>query len=116
MDKIIDSQFSRVEKALSTLIQSIATYNPSPQLATDLVVADQELSQGLELREYFPFSARKVVVGLRSSSSSLIRVKQFSAVLIDAQYHNTSPITPGLKLSAAPPQPSTTRSNPPSPS
>lgn len=55
MDKIIDSQFSRVEKALSTLIQSIATYNPSPQLATDLVVADQELSQGLELREYFPF-------------------------------------------------------------
>jgi len=49
MDKIIDSQFLRIEKALSTLINSIATYNPSPQLATDLVTADQELSKGLEL-------------------------------------------------------------------
>jgi hypothetical protein len=54
MDKIIDSQFLRVEKALSTLINSIATYNPSPQLATDLVNADHELSKGLELCTYFP--------------------------------------------------------------
>jgi len=53
MDKIIDSQFMRVEKALSTLINSIATYNPSPQLATDLVTADHELSKGLELCMYF---------------------------------------------------------------
>jgi hypothetical protein len=49
MDKVIDSQFSRVEKALSTLINSIATYNPNPSLAADLVAADEELSQGLKL-------------------------------------------------------------------
>ena len=49
MDKIIDAQFSRVEKALSILITSIATYNPNPHLATDLVAADQELTDGLEL-------------------------------------------------------------------
>jgi hypothetical protein len=49
MDKIIDNQFSRVEKALSTLINSIATYNPNPNFATELVAADEELSQGLKL-------------------------------------------------------------------
>ena len=54
MDKVIDGQFLRVEKALSTLINSIATYNPSPQLATDLVTADHELSKGLELCTYCP--------------------------------------------------------------
>lgn len=48
MDKIIDTRFERVEKALATLITSISTYNPSPALATDLVAADAELSQGLE--------------------------------------------------------------------
>jgi hypothetical protein len=48
MDKIIDVQFQRVEKALATLIQSIATYNPNPNLATDLVAADHELTKGLE--------------------------------------------------------------------
>jgi hypothetical protein len=61
MDKIIDSQFLRVEKALSTLINSIATYNPSPQLATDLVTADHELSKGLELCMYFPDDYRDII-------------------------------------------------------
>jgi hypothetical protein len=54
MERIIDTQFLRVEKALSTLIASIATYNPSPHLATDLVAADQELTKGLELCAYHP--------------------------------------------------------------
>jgi hypothetical protein len=48
MDEIIDKRFERVEKALSTLINSISTYNPAPALANDLVSADAELSQGLE--------------------------------------------------------------------
>jgi len=51
MDKIIDKRFERVEKALATLINSISTYNPSPALANDLVIADAELNQGLDLRE-----------------------------------------------------------------
>jgi len=48
MDKVIDSRFERVESALAKLINSISLYNPSPSLATDLVSADAELSQGLE--------------------------------------------------------------------
>lgn len=47
MDDVLNTQFERVEKALSTLVDSIAAYNPSPQAATELVAADDELSQGL---------------------------------------------------------------------
>ncbi|ORY12659.1 vitamin-D-receptor interacting mediator subunit 4-domain-containing protein [Clohesyomyces aquaticus] len=49
MDAILHSQFQRVEAALSTLVDSIASYNPNPQAAVDLVAADEELSKGLEL-------------------------------------------------------------------
>ena len=47
MDKDLDARFERVEKALSTLIDSITKYNPSEKLAEDLVVADSELQAGL---------------------------------------------------------------------
>lgn len=47
MDRTLDAQFLRVEKALATLVASISTYNPNPVLAQDLVAADQELSHGL---------------------------------------------------------------------
>ncbi|KAK3324493.1 vitamin-D-receptor interacting mediator subunit 4-domain-containing protein [Cercophora scortea] len=48
MEKYLDVRFERVEKALSNLIDSIAKYNPSPQLSEDLVAADQELAAGLK--------------------------------------------------------------------
>jgi hypothetical protein len=48
MEDILTTQFDRVEKALSTLVDSIAAYNPSPQAAIELVAADEELSQGLD--------------------------------------------------------------------
>ncbi|CAK7240770.1 MAG: hypothetical protein STHCBS139747_002217 [Sporothrix thermara] len=47
MDKFIDARFDRVEKALTTLIDSVAKYNPSPALAEDLLAADRSLSDGL---------------------------------------------------------------------
>ncbi|KAH7081745.1 mediator of RNA polymerase II transcription subunit 4 [Paraphoma chrysanthemicola] len=48
MEDILSTQFDRVEKALTTLVDSIAAYNPSPQAALDLVAADDQLSQGLD--------------------------------------------------------------------
>lgn len=47
MDNILQAQFDRVEQALGALIDSIASYNPNPQAAVDLVAADDELSHGL---------------------------------------------------------------------
>ena len=52
MDKYIDSRFERVEKALSTLIDSIAKYHPSTVQANELAAADRELAKGLEERVY----------------------------------------------------------------
>jgi hypothetical protein len=51
MEDILSTQFDRVEKALGTLVDSIAAYNPSPQAAVDLVAADDELSRGLDQRK-----------------------------------------------------------------
>jgi hypothetical protein len=48
MDAYIDARFERVERALTTLIDSIAKYNPSAAQAHDLTVADTELGAGLE--------------------------------------------------------------------
>ncbi|CBY02168.1 hypothetical protein LEMA_P009550.1 [Plenodomus lingam JN3] len=50
MDDVLTTQFERVEKALSSLVESIATYNPSPQAALDLVAADDHLAHGLDQR------------------------------------------------------------------
>lgn len=50
MDKQLDIRFDRVERALSTLVDSIAKYNPSIPSAQDLVAADAELGKGLEER------------------------------------------------------------------
>lgn len=50
MDDVLQAQFDRVEQALGTLVDSIASYNPHPQAAIDLVAADDELSQGLDQR------------------------------------------------------------------
>jgi hypothetical protein len=50
MDDVLQAQFDRVEQALGTLVDSIASYNPNPQAAIDLVAADDELSHGLDQR------------------------------------------------------------------
>ncbi|KAE9363912.1 hypothetical protein N431DRAFT_422977 [Stipitochalara longipes BDJ] len=70
MNEIIDKRFERVEKALATLITSISTYNPAPALANDLVLADAELSQGLEQLSTHQSNYSKIL-SLRATSSEL---------------------------------------------
>lgn len=48
MDMVIDGHFERLEKALSTLINSINQYHPSTTQAKELEDADLELTKGLE--------------------------------------------------------------------
>lgn len=54
MDKIIDSKFERLERALSTLIDSVAKFNPSAAQARDVDEADKELCKGLEEGTFDP--------------------------------------------------------------
>jgi len=70
MEKFLDARFERVEKALTTLIDSIAKYNPSEKLAEDLTTADKELTQGLcELEHHQNNSAR--ISQLRQETTAL---------------------------------------------
>lgn len=48
MNSIIQGQLDRVETALNTLIESIASYNPSVPAANDLLAADDELAEGVK--------------------------------------------------------------------
>ncbi|KAJ2971609.1 hypothetical protein NUW58_g9370 [Xylaria curta] len=48
MNKQLDACFDRVEKALGTLIDSIAKYNPSTNQVQELGNADAELAKGLK--------------------------------------------------------------------
>lgn len=48
MNTVIQSQLNRVESALTTLIDSIAAYNPSIPAANNLLAADDELQKGLK--------------------------------------------------------------------
>ena len=48
MDAILQGQLDRVETALTTLTDSISSYNPSVPAAQNLLAADDELQQGLK--------------------------------------------------------------------
>ncbi|MCJ1461738.1 hypothetical protein MMC07_000337 [Pseudocyphellaria aurata] len=48
MEAVLQTQLDRVEKALTTLIDSIASYNPSIIAANDLLAADDELNNGVK--------------------------------------------------------------------
>lgn len=62
MDKTLNTCFDRVEKALSTLVDSISKYNPSVAQVNDLGLADHELNKGLEDRMlYFLYSTSYVL-------------------------------------------------------
>lgn len=70
MDVIMDTQFARVEKALSTFITSISTSNPSPPLAHALSSADSSLKVHLDqLTTHQSNHAR--LVALRAQSDAL---------------------------------------------
>jgi hypothetical protein len=50
MDDILNEQYERVDRAFTTLVDSIAAYNPNTQVAIDLLAADDELSARLDQR------------------------------------------------------------------
>jgi hypothetical protein len=70
MDATVQSQLDRVETALNTLADSIASYNPSTTAAKDLLAAETEFKDGIEkLTKHQQNHAR--LVALRSTASKL---------------------------------------------
>ncbi|KAI1433155.1 vitamin-D-receptor interacting mediator subunit 4-domain-containing protein [Xylaria sp. CBS 124048] len=69
MDKQLDVCFDRVEKALGTLIDSIAKYNPSASQVQDLGNADAELTKGLQDLQTHQSNYQRIQA-LRASTAS----------------------------------------------
>lgn len=62
MNTIIHAQLDRVETALNTLIESIASYNPSIPAANALLAADDDLNKGLKQRMYKISTSKKTLL------------------------------------------------------
>lgn len=60
MDAIIDKRFERLEKALTTLINSVNQYHPSTERAKELEAADEDLSKGLEQGAFNPLLPQNI--------------------------------------------------------
>ncbi|KAI1775485.1 hypothetical protein F4818DRAFT_416678 [Hypoxylon cercidicola] len=69
MDKQLDTSFDRVEKALGTLVDSIAKYHPSVAQVNDLGLADIELNRGLEDLQKHQSNYRRIQ-DLRAATTS----------------------------------------------
>lgn len=54
MNTIVQSSFDSLETALSNLVESIASYNPSPAAASAVVIADNGVAESLEFRTFVP--------------------------------------------------------------
>jgi len=50
MNALVQHALDNLESNLQTLIESVASYNPSPTAAQALVEADDELTEALEQR------------------------------------------------------------------
>ncbi|OAA69536.1 Mediator complex, subunit Med4 [Cordyceps fumosorosea ARSEF 2679] len=70
MDKFIDGRFERLEKALTSLIDSVTKYHPSMNLAEEVVAADAELTKGLEQVQTHQNNHLRILE-LREASASL---------------------------------------------
>ncbi|OJD32489.1 mediator of rna polymerase ii transcription subunit 4 protein [Diplodia corticola] len=95
MDALLDQHFQRVETALNTLIDSIASYNPSQQAVVDLVAADDELSRGLEQRapasESSPHCSADIIRPVAAHQANYQRVLALrqTADALDSQVKST---------------------------
>ncbi|KAI1100471.1 hypothetical protein F4804DRAFT_336238 [Jackrogersella minutella] len=69
MEKQLDVCFDRVEKALSTLVDSIAKYHPSVTQVNELGLADIELNKGLEDLQTHQSNYRRIE-DLRAATAS----------------------------------------------
>ncbi|PFH61913.1 hypothetical protein XA68_15786 [Ophiocordyceps unilateralis] len=77
MDKRIDSRFERLEKALSSLVDSVTKYHPSVAQAEELQAADTQLFLGLE------------EVQIHQNNHLLIQQLRRTSSALDAQIRDT---------------------------
>ncbi|KXJ88315.1 vitamin-D-receptor interacting mediator subunit 4-domain-containing protein [Microdochium bolleyi] len=94
MDKQIDARFDRVERALGSLTDSIAKYNPSIAQAHDYVAADEELHKGLQELQAHQTNYQRLEQ-LRAATASLdAQIKDTLSLLANTRKElNNAPAT-----------------------
>ncbi len=92
MNAILQDQFQRVENALNALIDSIASYTPSTQAVETLLEADDELTRGLDQRQF------TITLSLSNFSQFFLYV----AEILGYQYRLIKPIMPKSSSCAKP--------------
>ncbi|KAI5926185.1 vitamin-D-receptor interacting mediator subunit 4-domain-containing protein [Camillea tinctor] len=70
MNKQLDTRFDRVERALESLVDSIAKYNPSTHQVVELERVDEELNKGLQDLQTHQSNYRRIQE-LRAATTSL---------------------------------------------
>ena len=50
MNALVQKSFDNLETSLATLIESVASYNPSPAAARSVIAADDSLVESLDQR------------------------------------------------------------------
>ncbi|KAH7150426.1 vitamin-D-receptor interacting mediator subunit 4-domain-containing protein [Dactylonectria estremocensis] len=77
MDTLIDGRFERLEKALTSLIDSVTKYHPSTAFGRELEIADDELCKGLE--------------EVQNHQNNYLRIQNLreSSAVLDAQIRDT---------------------------
>ncbi|KAI5801717.1 mediator complex, subunit Med4, partial [Peziza echinospora] len=70
MNVIMEKSFDSLEAALTQLIESISSYTPSPLAASALVIADNGISESLELLAEHQANHQKIQ-SLRATSGAL---------------------------------------------
>lgn len=95
MNSIIQGQLDRVDAALNTLIDSIASYNPSIAAAKDLLAADDELTRGVKSREsaiwiFFILAATPLMTNDRSVTTHQVNHARILALRTQVSALNSS--------------------------
>ena len=90
MNIIIQAQLDRVETALNTLIESIASYNPSVPTANALLAADDDLNKGLKQRMKKPSRSHKTLLQDSIYASYHLIVQQYQPINVITLAFNPS--------------------------
>ncbi|KAI9674193.1 MAG: hypothetical protein M1817_002011 [Caeruleum heppii] len=82
---VLQKQFQSVEVALNTLVESIASYNPSTEAAVSLIEADDELSRGLEQLAIHQANHARLTSLHETSATLSTQITQTLTVLSDTR-------------------------------
>lgn len=82
MDAHLNPLFTAVDRALTTLLTSITTYNPNPAHANELVAADNALRSGLSVLQVHQQNQERIQLLQRQSDALDAQIRETLSLLV----------------------------------